>query len=222
MKGLFFTFEGIDGSSKTTQITLLDNWMKDRNIPHIITKEPGCPFIPECNKIRELLLDPKNDISDTAELLLFLADRAQHVEKFIKPQLEKGIHIISDRFSDSTRVYQVARGLARNKIDMLIDMATGGLVPDLTILLDVPVEVGLERAKAKSIFKEGDRMEQAGNRFHESVRHGFLKLAESVSENHRFAIIDASPPKTIEEVHNEVVKIVSKKLWVDRVEERDE
>jgi dTMP kinase len=188
--------------------------MKNRNIPHMLTKEPGCPYIPECGKIREILLDPKNELTDSAELLLFLADRALHVEMFIKKQLEQGIHVISDRYADSTRIYQCARGFSRTKIDMLLEFATGGLTPDLTILLDVPVNIGLERARAKSIFKDGDRMEQAGVKFHEDVRHGFLKLAESLSERYRFVVIDTSPPKTIEETHKEIVKVVSKKLWI--------
>jgi len=213
-KPLFITFDSGEGTGKSTNAQLLSDWMKKRNIPHVLTKEPGCPYIPECGKIRELLLDPKSDLTDTAELLLFLADRAQHVEMFIKKQLEQGIHVISDRYADSTRIYQCARGFSRTKIDMLLEFATGGLTPDLTILLDVPVNIGLERARAKSIFKDGDRMEQAGVKFHEDVRHGFLKLAESLSERHRFVVIDTSPPKTIEETHKEIVKIVSKKLWI--------
>jgi len=216
---MFVTFEGGEGSGKSTQTQLLSDWMKKRNIPHVLTKEPGCPYIQECVKIRELLLDPKNELTTTAELLLFLSDRAQHVEMFIRKQLEKGVHVIGDRFSDSTRIYQCARGFSRSKIDMLLELATGGLTPDLTILLDVPTSIGLERAKAKSIFKDGDRMEQAGARFHEDVRHGFLKLAESLSERHRFVVIGTSPPKTIAETHEEIVKHISKKLWVDGSEE---
>lgn len=220
-KAIFFTFEGGEGSGKSTQVQLLSDWMKKRNIPHVLTKEPGCPYIQECVKIRELLLDPKNELTPTAELLLFLSDRAQHVEMFIRKQLDKGVHVIGDRFSDSTRIYQCARGFSRSKIDMLLELATGGLTPDLTILLDVPTAIGLERAKAKSIFKNGDRMEQAGTKFHEDVRHGFLKLAESLSERHRFVVIGTEPPRTIEETHEEIVKHVSKKLWVDASEEEN-
>jgi dTMP kinase len=213
------TFEGGEGVGKSTQSQLLFDWMKKRNISCVLTKEPGCPYIPECMKIRELLLDPKNSLTSSSELLLFLADRAQHVELFIKEKLKQSIHVISDRFTDSTRVYQCARGFSRSKIDMLLDFSTGGLVPDVTFLLDTPTDVGLERAKAKSIFKDGDRMEQAGNKFHESVRYGFLKLAESFSERNRFIIINASPPRTIEEIHNEIVKHVSKKLWLGNLED---
>lgn len=221
-EALFITFEGGEGCGKTTQIDLLSKWMEKRNIPHVVTKEPGSPHIEECVKYRELLLNPSNDICATSELMLFLADRAQHVEKFIKPTLAQGIHVLCDRYSDSTRVYQCARGLSRNKVDLLIDFATDGLVPDLTFVLDVPVDVGLKRAKAKSKYKEGDRMESAGVSFHEDVRHGFLKLAESISEQHRIRIINAAPPKTIKQVCNEIVECVSKKLWIKDWEDGDE
>lgn len=214
MKGLFISFEGGDGTGKTVQSRLLGDWMSNRGIDYVLTKEPGTPHIEECKAIRELLLNPKNKLSNRSELLLFLADRAQHVDGLIKPELAKGKNVICDRFMDSTRVYQNVRGFSRDKIDMMLEFATGGLVPDITFLLDLPVEVSLERAKAKSIYKEGDRIENAGLKFHEDVRHGFLKLAESIAEQHRFFVIDASPPKTIEQVHEEIVKEISKKLWI--------
>jgi dTMP kinase len=102
---------------------------------------------------------------------------------------------------------------------MLLDFATNGLVPNVTYLLDIPTKVGLERARAKSIFKNGDRMEQMDEKFHESVRHGFLKLAESISEKNRFYVIDAAPPKSKEEIHEEIIKHISKKLWLDDLED---
>jgi dTMP kinase len=218
LKTLFITFEGSEGTGKSTNAQLLSNWMKKRNIPHVLTKEPGCPVIPECVEIRDLLLNPKNNLCDTAELFLFLADRAQHIELFIKKNLAEGIHVISDRFSDSTKVYQCARGLSVGKVDTLLNFATGGLVPDITFLLDAPVEIGLERARAKSIFKDGDRMERENERFHEKVRHGFLKLAESIAERNRFVVIDTCPPKTIEDTNNEIIKHVSRKLWIKEEE----
>jgi dTMP kinase len=195
--------------------------MEKRGISHVLTKEPGTPYIEECKAIRELLLNPKNNLCDAAELLLFLADRAQHVGGLISPSLSAGKHVICDRYADSTRVYQCSRGFGRDKIDMLLEFATNGVMPNITFILDVPVDVGLERAKAKSIYKEGDRMENAGLQFHEDVRHGFLKLAESIAEQHRFYIIDAAPPKTIEQIHGEVVKEISKKIWVNGLMEED-
>jgi dTMP kinase len=127
--------------------------------------------------------------------------------------LSNGVHVLCDRHSDSTRVYQGSRGLSRQKIDLLLEFTTDALDPDLTFILDVPVEVGLTRARAKSIYKDGDRMEQASVQFHEDVRHGFLKLAENIREN-RFCVINAAPPKTIDQVHDEIVAEVSRRLWV--------
>jgi dTMP kinase len=212
-EALFITFEGGEGGGKSTQAKLLYDWMENRNIPCVLTKEPGTSYVEECVKIRELLLNPQFNLVPSAELLLFLADRAQHIEKFIKPSLEKGIHVICDRYSDSTRVYQSARGLSKRIIDQLLDFATGSLKPDITLLLDVPVDIGLERAKAKSIYKEGDRMEKAGTKFHNDVKYGFLKLAESMEDGERWRVINAAPPKTIEEIHGEVVQHISLKLW---------
>lgn len=213
-RGLFITFEGGEGGGKTTQVNKLSEWMKERGIKHEITKEPGCQHIEECVKIRQLLLDPSNNLRPTSELLLFLADRAQHVECFIRPQLESGVHVLCDRFSDSTRIYQGARGFSRSKVDFLLDFATTGLNPDLTFVLDVPVDVGLTRARAKSIYKEGDRMEMAGVQFHEDVRHGFLRLAENVKET-RFHVINAAPPHTVDQIHTEVTEVLSRRLWTN-------
>lgn len=218
MKTNFFTFEGIDGSSKTTQVQMLSDWMKERDIPHIITKEPGNTHIEECMKIRELLLDPTYNLTPNAELLLFLADRAQHVEKVIKVALNEGKNVICDRYADSTRVYQSARNLSRSKIDMLIDFATSGLKPDLTFILDMPVECGLERAKAKSIYKDGDRMEKEDMKFHNDVRCGFLKLTENIVEQYRFRVINVAPPRTKEEIHEDIIQHVAKKLWIGEME----
>jgi dTMP kinase len=215
MKSLFISFEGGEGGGKTTQAKLLSEWMNERAIANVLTKEPGTPHIDECKAIRELLLNPASNLSDTAELLLFLADRAQHVGKLITPSLEEGKHVICDRYADSTRVYQCSRGFSRDKIDTLLEFATGGVMPDITFILDVPIDVGLERAKAKSIYKDGDRMEMAGTKFHEDVRHGFLKLSESISEQRRFRVINAAPPKTIEQIHDEITKYISHQLWVD-------
>ena len=212
-EALFITFEGGEGGGKSTQAAFLSDWMRQRGIPCVLTKEPGTHYVEECVKIRELLLDPKYNLVPSAELLLFLADRAQHIEKFIKPTLESGKHVICDRFADSTRVYQSARGLSKRIIDQLLDFATGGLKPDVTFLLDVPVEVGLDRAKAKSIYKDGDRMEKAGTMYHEDVRHGFLKLAESLEDGLRWKVINAAPPKNINDVHKEVVDYISLKIW---------
>jgi len=211
---LFITLEGGEGVGKTTHAELLSKWMKERGIPNCLTKEPGDTRIAECAKIRKMLLDPESSLVPSSELLLFLADRAQHVEKLIKPEMEAGRHVICDRYTDSTRVYQVAaRGFGRTRIDPLLDFATGGLMPDMTFILDAPVSVGLERAKAKSIYKDGDRMEREGETYHEKVRQGFLRLVSSLSEQGRMILVDASPPRTIEEIQAEISRKVSGRLW---------
>lgn len=212
-KPLFVTFEGGEGSGKTTQVELLSKWMSKLNIPHILTKEPGSPHLGECAKIRQLLLDPSNDLTPSAELMLFLSDRAQHVEKLIRPSLAKGIHVVCDRYIDSTRVYQgVSRGLGRTRLDPMLEFVTGGLMPDMTFVFDMPPDVGLERAKAKSTG--GDRIEREAMDFHMRVRQGFLKLAGNLSEQGRIVLINAAPPKTVEAIHAEVVSHMSKRLWV--------
>lgn len=207
MKGLFITFEGGEGSGKSTQAKLLFEWMQKNNMPSVLTKEPGSNHIKECVKIRELLLNPKYSLSNSTELLLFLADRAQHVSSLIKPSLDVGKHVICDRYADSTRVYQNIRGFNIEKIDFLINFAINGLMPDITFILDIPVEIGLKRAKIKSPYKGGDRIENVDNSFHESVRTGFLKLTKT--EN-RFYVINFK--NTIEEIHSNIVSIISKKL----------
>lgn len=217
-KAIFISFEGGEGAGKSVQSQLLAEWMEKRGVPCVLTKEPGTPYIEECKAIRELLLNPKNNLSDAAELLLFLADRAQHVSGLITPSLAAGKHVICDRYADSTRIYQNVRGFSRDKIDVLLEFATGGIMPDTTFILDVPVDVGLKRAKAKSIYKEGDRIENAGLSFHEDVRYGFLKLAESIAEQHRFYIIETEN-KTIEQIHEEIVNEVAKKIWVSKLME---
>jgi dTMP kinase len=218
-KAILITFEGGDGTGKTTQVDLLSKWMKQRNIPHVVTKEPGSPHVAECIKYREILLNPKNEICNTSELLLFLADRAQHVEKFIRPTLESGMHVICDRFSDSSLIYQSVRGISITKVEALIDFATGGLKPDLTFVLDMPVKMALQRAKKNSKYEGGDRMENAGEKFHEGVRHGFLKLAESLSEQNRMHVVNVTPPKIKEDINKEIISFVSKALWIPKLGE---
>jgi len=219
---LFVSLEGMDGSGKTSQAKLLSQWMTKLNIPHILTKEPGSPHLEECIKIRKLLLDPVNDLTSTSELMLFLADRAQHVAKFIRPKLAAGLHVICDRYVDSTRVYQgVSRGLGRTKLDPMLEFATGGLMPDATFIFDVPPEVGLQRARARSTGG-GDRIEREALDFHVRVRQGFLRLTESLSEQGRIILINAAPPKTVETIHAEVIAHMSKRLWVDEVVQEKE
>jgi len=190
---LFITFEGIEGCGKTTQVKRLVKRLNRFDIPLITTLEPGGTSIGK--HIRGILLDSNNkDLSPLTELLLYAADRAQHVEEVIKHALDQGKWVICDRFFDATVAYQgSARGLDMELIKILNEKVTQGVQPDLTLLLDCPEEVGLGRAitRNKTQSQKGqDRFEREKLDFHRAVRKGYLELAR---KNHkRFAVIDAT------------------------------
>ena len=186
MRGFFITFEGIDGSGKTTQIKLLNKYLMDRGFDVVLTREPGGTALGD--EIRDILLNPRNKgISSRAETLLFEASRAQLVEKVIRPSIENGKIVICDRFFDSTMAYQgAARGLG---VQAILDMslwATSGLVPDLTFLIAINVEICEQRMKIQR--KKPDRIENEKNEFKEKISRGYLDVAEIFKE--RFEIID--------------------------------
>jgi dTMP kinase len=190
---LFITFEGIEGCGKTTQIERLEKKLIQYGIPLIKTLEPGGTRIGK--RIRQILLDADNrELSPLAELMLYLADRAQHVQEVIRPALDQGRWVLCDRFFDATVVYQgAARGQDKQLIRMLNEKVTQGIRPDITFLLDCPVEVGLERAlkRDRRIPHGGqDRFEREKLEFHQEVRRGYLELASG--EKERFFIIDAA------------------------------
>ena len=190
---MFITFEGIEGCGKTTQIRRLAKRLKGHGIPLVTTLEPGGTDIGA--RIRRILLDAKSrDLTPLAELFLYMADRAQHVEEVIKPALETGKWVLCDRFFDATMAYQgVARGQDEALIRFLNERATQGIVPDRTFLLDCPVEVGLHRALKRNRQgpQEGqDRFEREAKAFHQKVRAAYLALAEVHHE--RFVVIDSS------------------------------
>jgi dTMP kinase len=202
---MFITFEGVEGSSKTTQAKLLSDWLTSKNITNISTKEPGTIFSKECQQIRHLLLSPDNNLSPRAELLLYLADRAQHVENCIKPALKENKWVICDRYSWSTYAYQgFGRGLINELGDFFKEMlhySAGNLWPDLTFIMDVPVELGLQRAKkSNDEFKGGDRIENEELEFHQKIREGFISIANK--HPNKCIIIDAT--KSIKELHEEI------------------
>lgn len=207
---MFITFEGIEGSSKTTQAGLLSKWLEESGVPHLLTKEPGTVLSKECQQIRQLLLSPDNDLSYRAELLLYLADRAQHVDKCIKPSLDDGKWVVSDRYSWSTFVYQgFGRDLLKTEKSFrdLLGFAAGHLWPDLTFIMDLPVEIGLKRARSSNVeFKGGDRMELEAVEFHEKLRKGFLDVATCYPK--QCVVLNAE--KSIEELHEEVKEVLSK------------
>lgn len=190
MSGKFIVFEGVEGAGKTTQIHKTAEWLQtcygeQKFIS--ITREPGGTKLGR--QIRQLLLeDPDSDLSNRAELLLYGADRAQHVESVIKPQLDRGDIVLCDRFTDSTIAYQgYGRGFDRVEIDRVNQLATGGLQSDLTIWLDLEVEIGLQRVLQRG---KPDRMEQATLDFHHRVRQGYQELANSYPD--RIVRIDAN------------------------------
>ena len=187
--GVFITFEGIEGCGKSTQAKRLAMSLGRLGIAHVMTLEPGGTTIGR--KIRRMLLDSRNKaLTPLAELMLYAADRAQHVEEVIKPVLRAGKWVVCDRFSDATVVYQgAARGQDRKLIRLLNSIVTGGIQPHLTFLLDCPVEVGLSRALERNM-KGQDRFEKEALSFHRKVRKGYLDLAGK--NRNRFVILDAT------------------------------
>lgn len=197
-KGLFITFEGGDGCGKTTQINLLDAYLRSKGYKTLLTREPGSKGLGV--KLREILLNYDGEVSPTCESFLFLADRAQHVDCIIKPAIEDGIIVLCDRHIDSTVAYQgYGRGLDIEQIHKLNEIATSGLKPDLTIVLDVDVETSQKR-----VGVEKDRMESAGIEFFERVRNGFLEIAKQ--EPQRVKVVDST--KTINEIHNQILELI--------------
>ena len=184
--GLLITLEGCEGSGKSTQAEALKALLEEQGFGVTVTREPaGCPL---GQRVRELLSEPSLKLDPRSELFLFVAARAQHVSEVIRPALERGEVVICDRFSDSTVAYQgYGRGLNLDAVHMANRIATRGLVPDLTVLLNVPVETGLGR---KAGEKLPDRIGQEGARFHERVRQGYLTMA--AQEPDRFLVRDGT------------------------------
>ncbi len=198
-KGLFITFEGIDGCGKTTQIELLKNSLEKQGENVLLTREPGAKGLGE--KLREILLNYEGDVSSNCESFLFLADRAQHIDTIIKPAIEKGIIVICDRHTDSTVAYQgYGRGLDLKQIHYLNNIATSGIKPDLTFILDIDVETSLER-----IGKARDRMESAGIEFFNRVRNGYIEISKQ--EPNRVKLINGKD--SIENIHNQIITYIN-------------
>jgi dTMP kinase len=207
MKGMFITFEGIEGSGKSTQIVLLANHLKSAGIRMVHTREPGGTSIGD--QVRKILLDPKNSVLDpTAELLLYAASRAQHLKELIRPHLAAGAVVLCDRFADATLAYQgYGRGLDIGVIRTLDRIVCAGLTPDLTIVLDIDAAAGVSRARGRNNSRglEAEaRFENEEIVFHERVRQGYLTLAGQ--EPNRFKIVDAS--SSVDAIQGEIRKIV--------------
>lgn len=188
-QGVFITLEGSEGVGKSTNLAFIEQWLTKQGHQPIVTREPG--GTPMAEEVRELLLAPREEsVSEKAELLLMFAARAQHLDTKIKPALSQGRCVVSDRFTDATYAYQgYARGVNLDWIGQLETLVQEDLRPDLTILLDVSIDVAMQRVSSRG---EMDRFEQEKAEFFEKVRKGYLTRA--AAEPERFAVIDAGQP----------------------------
>jgi dTMP kinase len=205
LSGKFISFEGIDGSGKSTQLRMLAGDLRERGLDIITTCQPG--GTPLGRRLREAFLETEETVAPLAELLLFAADRAQHVELLIKPALAEDRIVISDRYADATFAYQGAgRGFPEKLVNQVIDIATEGLEPDLTLFFDISVETALRRMSSRG--EKANRMDLETADFYERVRAAYLGIA--AREKERFIVIDANGP--MEDIHANVVGIVTEFL----------
>lgn len=201
-KGLFITFEGIDGCGKTTQLDLLAQYLQSNRKEVLITREPGAKGLGE--KLREILLNYEGEVSSNCEAFLFLADRAQHIDTIVKPAINAGKIVLCDRHTDSTIAYQgYGRGVDIEQLKMLNTIATSGFKPDLTFVFDIDVKTAFQR-----VGKSQDRMESAGIEFFEKTRNGYLEIGKHEPE--RVKVINSND--TIENIFAQVKDIIDKKL----------
>ncbi|HKO96647.1 MAG TPA: dTMP kinase [Pyrinomonadaceae bacterium] len=202
MAGTFITFEGIDGSGKSTQLRLLSTFLSSQGCDPLLTREPG--GTPVGNKLRAALLDAHEEVDPLAELLVFAADRAQHVRRVLRPALEAGRVVISDRYADATAAYQGAgRGFSPELIDEIIQLATEGLKPDLTLLFDLSVQESNTRTRRRA-NERGDRLDSETADFHIRVRDAYLRLA--AAEPDRIRVVETN--RQVEETQEHVRQII--------------
>jgi dTMP kinase len=202
---LFITFEGGEGVGKTTNIEYFKALMQEAQLPFVATREPG--GTPLAEEVRALLLTPREErVCSNAELLLMFAARAQHLSTVIEPALDKGVSVICDRFTDATYAYQgFGRELGTDRIKVLETLVHGNRQPDLTVILDAPVEVGMSRARDRGAL---DRFEQEDLAFFERVRQGYLQRASECPQ--RYEVIDAS--LSLEEVKQQVRDVFQRRV----------
>jgi len=203
MRGIFISFEGIEGSGKSTQARLLSGYLKNKGADVILTEEPGGTQIG--TEIRKVLLSVEHSgMSSVTELLLYNASRSQHVQEVILPALDRGVIVITDRFTDSTLAYQgYGRGIDLQLIDSIDLIATGRLRPDVTLLLDLDVKTGLQRNRG---IHKTDRLEREDTPFHERVRNGYQMLASQEPERIKLIRVTSG----IQDTHESIVTIISK------------
>jgi dTMP kinase len=208
--GRFITIEGIEGVGKTTQVARLAKFLEGRGVAHILTREPG--GTPLAEKIRDLVLTARDErLPSAAELLLMFAARAVHLANHIEPHLSAGTWVICDRFTDATYAYQGAgRGMNPQDIRYLETLVQGARRPDLTLLLDVPVEIGLARSAARDAGNTRDRFERERAEFFERVRAEYLRRARADPE--RIAVIDAT--RAVDEVGVRITQVLEAKSWI--------
>jgi dTMP kinase len=203
MAGAFITFEGIDGCGKSTQLRLLASELRVRGLEILTTREPGGTTLGQ--RLRAALLDVDEQVDPLAELLVFAADRAHHVRTLLLPGLETNQIVLSDRYADATVAYQGAgRGFEPELIQDIVQLATGGLMPDLTLLFDLSVAESAVRTRRRVAGKNTDRLDSEDAEFHTRVRNAYLEMAKSEPE--RFRVIDARG--SVQETHQTVMDIV--------------
>jgi dTMP kinase len=201
----FITFEGIDGCGKSTQMRMLASHLRLQGREVVTTREPGGTQLG--TRIRKVLLDAEEQVDPLAELLLYAADRAHHVRTLVRPALDSGHIVLSDRYADATVAYQGAgRGFPSELISEIVALATGGLMPDLTLIFDLTVDESQRRAarRPRKGVKQHDRLDAEDAAFHTRVRDAYLKIA--AAEPDRVHIVDASG--SVQETHAQVVRIV--------------
>jgi dTMP kinase len=204
---MFISFEGIDGSGKSTQLVLLSDWLEARGHRTVTVREPGATKLSE--SIREILLSNRQSITPSAELLLFSAARVQLVENIIAPALADGTVVLCDRFVDSTTAYQgFGRQLNMQDVQSCNRMATRGVMPSVTLFIDVPYDQAQTRMQFHPAAGEPDRMERSGREFFERVRTGYLSIA--ASEPHRFYVVDGVRPRA--DIHLDILQILKPAL----------
>ncbi|QEY15255.1 dTMP kinase [Cellvibrio sp. KY-GH-1] len=201
-RGKFLTIEGTEGVGKSTNLAFVRDWLVARGLEVVVTREPG--GTPLAEEVRGLLLSKRDEsVDETAELLLVFAARAQHLAQVIKPALARGAWVLSDRFTDATYAYQGGgRGLSKSVIEQLEQLVQGNLRPDLTLILDIDVELGLNRARQRG---ELDRFESETIGFFERVRAEYRQRAQVAPE--RYAVVDAG--KTLPEVQAEIDRVLA-------------
>lgn len=213
-RGKFITFEGGEGSGKSTQLKLLGDFLHQRKINNILSKEPGGTEIGQ--ELRRLLVTGDKDKFDAvAECLLYYADRRIHLTNKVWPALNDGVWVLSDRFADSTVAYQYygyEKKVSLESLNMLYDVTVGDFKPDLTILFDLDPKVGLERSYKKALGMEvkETRFEDRGLDFHNRLREGYLELAEQ--DKNRFVVLNANKP--IEDLHHEVIRVIAERFKI--------